>query len=134
MPTPRQPHRSATRGAVERLGHRRSPVDDDGLLALVRDRETADVEGLAGVSVDPAEDQRGVADLEVGQPIADGLFDHVTLVAGLVRAAAADLGQPPQAKCLLTGPIEALVRMLDVGLLFGELGVLRHRPSRRGSG
>ncbi len=122
-------HRSAAGGAVERLGHRRPPVDDDRLLTLVGDREPADVEGLEGVPVDAAEDEGGVADLEVGEPVADGLFDHIPLVAGLVGAPAPDLGQTPQAKCLLTGPVEAVVGMLDVGLLFGELRVLRHRPS-----
>ena len=84
VPAPREAHRGAAGGAVEGLGHRRPPVDDDGLLALVRDGETADVEGLARVAVDPAEHERGIADLEVGEPVADGLFDHVPLVAGLV--------------------------------------------------
>jgi hypothetical protein len=103
-------------------------------LALVGDREAADVEGLAGVTVDPPEHQRGVTDLEVGQAVANGLLDDVSLVAGLMRAAPPDLGQPSEPKGLLTGAIEAIVRMLDVGLLFGELGMLRHRPSRRGQG
>ncbi len=125
-------HRRASRRPVERLGDRRSPVDNDGFLSLVGDRQAADVEGLAGRPVDAAEHQGSVADLEVGQTAPDGLLDHVSLVAGLVRAAAADLGEAPQTLGLRLRPIEAVVRTLDVGLLFGELGVLRHRPSRGG--
>ncbi len=125
-------HRRASRRPVEGLGHGRSPVNDDGLLPFVGDRQAADVEGLAGRSVDAAEHQGGVADLEVGQAVPDGLLDHVTLVAGLMGAAAADLGEAPQALGLRLGPIEAVVGALDVRLLFGELGVLRHRPSRGG--
>ena len=125
-------HRSVSRRPVERLGDRRSPVDDDRFLSLVGDRQAADVEGLARRTVDAAEDQGGIADLEVSQPTPDGLLDHVALVAGLMGAAAADFGEAPQTLGLRLGPIKAVVRTLDVGLLFGELGVLRHRPSRGG--
>ena len=63
-----QAHGLAAGGPVERLGHRRPPVDDHRLLVLVRHRQAADVEGLAarlGLAVDPAEQQRGVAEVEL---------------------------------------------------------------------
>ena len=97
-------HRGTAGRPVERLGHGRSPVDYHRLLALVRDREAADVEGLAGVAVDAAEHEGSVSDLEVSEPVADRLFDHVALVAGLVCATSPDLGQASQPKCLLTRP------------------------------
>ena len=130
MPAARKAHRGPAGRPIERLGHRGSPVDHHWLLALVRDREPPDVEGLPGVTVDAAEHQSRIADLEVGEPVPHRLFDHVALVASLVGAASPDLGQSAQPKCELTGPFEAVVGTIDVGLLCGELGVLRHRPSR----
>ena len=44
-----------------------------------------------GVAVDPAEDQRGIAEVEVGEPVEQGLVEHVALEAGLERAAEAGL-------------------------------------------
>ena len=41
-----EPHRVTSGGPVERLGHRRSPVDDNRLAVLVGDGETPDVERL----------------------------------------------------------------------------------------
>src|SRR5262249_13160990 len=114
---PGQAHRRAACGPVERLGGGSPPGGDGGVPAPVGDGQPADVEGLARVAVDAPEDEGRVADLEMSEPVAHRLFDDVALVASLVGAAPPDLGQPTQPKCLLTGPIEAVVRMLDVGLL-----------------
>ena len=46
--TTHQAHRLAARRPVERLGHRRPPVDDDGLGVLVGDRQATDVKALRG--------------------------------------------------------------------------------------
>ena len=60
--SPRQPHRLATGGPVERLGDRRTPVDHDRFAVFVGDGEPADVVRLGGVGfvadpIDAAEHQ-----------------------------------------------------------------------------
>ena len=127
-------HRVAAGGPVEGLGDRRPPVDDDRLLALVGDREAADVEALVASalgsrSMRPNTSAASPRSSWVSR-LTHRLVEHVALVAGLVGAAAPDLGQSAQPKCELTGPFEAVVGVVDVGLLCGEIGVLRHRPSR----
>ena len=91
VPPPGQPHRLPARGPVEGLGDRRPPVDDDRLAVLVGHREAADVEALERVgplrvAVDPAEHQRRVAEIELGQPVDQGLVEDIALVARLERA------------------------------------------------
>jgi hypothetical protein len=99
---PQQTHGVATGGPVEGLGDRCPPVDDDRLAVLVGDGETADVEALDGVgrlggAVDATEDQRGVAQVEVGEPLEECLVERVALEAGLERSAEIGLVQVPQA-------------------------------------
>ena len=54
------------------------------------------VVGRLGVAVDAAEHQRGVAEIEVGQPLDQRLVERVALEAGLERAAEVGLGEVPQ--------------------------------------
>ena len=46
-----QPHRAGPGGPVERLGHGRSPVHDQGFVFGIRDRQPTDVKALAGGAV-----------------------------------------------------------------------------------
>ena len=101
VPAPGQAHRLAAGGPVEGLGDRRPPVDDDGLLVLVRDRETADVEGPRPSSRSIRPKTSAARRSRAGRGGCGRCRDDVTLEAGLVRAAPADLGQPPKANCLL---------------------------------
>ncbi len=87
-----QAHRLAAGGPVEGLGHRGPPVDDDRLGLLVGDGQAADVEALDGVRrlgqpVDAPEHERGVAEIEVGEALEQGLVEGVALEPGLERAA-----------------------------------------------
>ena len=100
-----QAHRLPAGGPVEGLGDRGPPVDDDRVAVLVGDRHPADVEGVAapggpldegmsrrfGLGVDATEDERRLAELELLEPVGDGVPDDVALEAGLLGAAAADL-------------------------------------------
>ena len=92
VPASGEAHRLASGGTVERLGDGRPPVDDDRFALLVGDRQSADVErlqpvGRLGHPVDAAEHQRGIAEVELGQPVDHGLVEHIALVARLKRAA-----------------------------------------------
>ena len=90
--------------------------------------------GRLGVAVDAPEHERGVAEVEVGQALEQGLVERVALEAGLERAAEVGLGEVAQAPRRRLGALEALVGVIDVGLLVGQFRVLlRHssvvRPS-----
>ena len=127
-----QAHRLAPGGPVERLGDGRPPVDDDRLGLLVGDGQAADVERLGGVralgvAVDAPEHEGGVAEVEVGEALDQGLVEGVALEAGLERAAEIGLVEVAQAPGRLPRALEALVGVIDVGLLGGQFGVLlRH--------
>src|SRR5690606_21197893 len=76
VPAADEPHRRPPGGPVERLGDRRPPVDDERLLRLVGHGDAPDVVALAPLGaglVDPPEDEAGVADVEVLQPLGDVL-------------------------------------------------------------
>ena len=130
-------HRLAAGGPVEGLGDRRPPVDDERLAVLVGHGQPADVVAVAALAagaVDAAEHQAGVAELERGQPLGDVALDHLPLPAGLLGAALADLDHRAQPGGLLARSLEAAVRVVDVGLLGGQVGVGRHHPpGTRGS-
>ena len=127
-------HRRATGGSVERFGHGRPPVDDDGLLALVGHGEAADVIGLALLlivdrgSIDASEDQRGVAQLEITEATDDRVPDHISLEAGLFGAAPADLDHRAQTGGAAASGLETGVRVVDVGLFGFEIG-MESQPS-----
>ena len=131
-----QAHRFAPGGPVEGLGHRSPPVDDHRLLVLVADRDAADVEGRGVVlAVDAPEAQRGVAQLELGEPLEHGVPDDVALEARLLGAAPTHLDHRGHAGGRLPRRLEAGVGPIDVGLLGIEIGMcchglLRGRPPR----
>ena len=138
-------HRVAACGAVERLGDRRPPVDHDRLGVLVGDRQAADVEPLQlavtfvaavgcavavalDMAVDAAEDQRRLAEIEVGESLDHGFVERVALESGLERAAEIGLVEVTQTPSRLAALLEAVVCVVDVGLLVGEIRmVLGHR-------
>ena len=135
-------HRLAAGGAVERLGDRRPPVDHDR-LGVARRRRRGGRCGSSpgrrrrarrrrsravGVAVDAAEHERGLAEVEVGEALDQGLVERVALEAGLERAAEVGLGEVPQPPRGLAALLEAVVGVIDVGLLVSEVRVvLRHR-------
>ena len=78
----------------------------------------------SAAAVDAAEHERGVAEVEVGEALDQGLVEGVALEAGLERAAEiglVEVTQPPAPTRLL---LEALVGVVDVGLLVGQIRVL----------
>ena len=134
---PHESHRLGARRPVERLGDGRPPVDHDRLGLLVGHGEPADVERLGrrrrlGVAVDPPEHERGVTEIEVGEALDQRLVERVALETGLERAAEVGLGEVAQAPRRLPGALEALVGVIDVGLLGGQFGVLLRHSLRVG--
>ena len=80
------------------------------------------------VAVDAAEDQRRLAEIEVGEPLDQGFVEGVALESGLERAAEVGLVEVTQAPSRLAALLEAVVGVVDVGLLVGEIRmVLGHR-------
>ena len=124
-----QAHRLPPGGAVERLGDRRPPVDDDRFRVLVGDRQAADVEALRaawllGAAVDPAEHQRGVAEVEVVEPLDQGLVEGVALEPGLHRAAEVGLVEVSQSPRRRLRRLQAVVGKVDVRLFCFQFWVL----------
>ena len=127
-------HRLTSGGPVERLGDGCPPVDDDRLGLLVGDRQAADVERLGrgrrlGHAVDAPEHEGGVAEVEVGEPLDERLVERVALEARLERPAHVGFGEISHAPRRLPRAIEALVRVVDVGLFGREFWVLLRHSS-----
>ncbi len=103
VPPPDETHRLAAGRAVEGLGDRCPPVDDDRVGLLVGHGQAADVEALRrgralGIAVDPPEHQCGVAEVEVGQALDQGFVEGVAFEAGLERApevGLVEISEPP---------------------------------------
>ena len=132
-----QAHRVAPGRPVERLGDRCPPVDDDRFTCLVGHGQAPDVEALErirrlGVPVDAAEHERRVAEIEVGQPLDQGLVERIALETGLERAAEIGLGHVAHRQAASRLLFETVVSVIDVRLLFGEIRVLLgHIRTRR---
>ena len=132
VPAAGEAHRLAAGGPVERLGDGCPPVDDDRFALLVGDRQAADVErlepvGCLGHPVDAAEDQRCVAEVELGQPVDHGLVEHIALVARLKGAAEGALVEVSHPPGRVAADLETPVGVLDEFLFGGKIGVLlRH--------
>jgi hypothetical protein len=127
--SPDEAHRAATGGPVERLRHRRPPVDHHGLAILVGHGEAADVEALdrirrLGRAIDAPEHQRRAAEVEIGQALQEGLVEGVALETSLERAAEVGFGHVAHAPRRLATRVETLVRVIDVGLFVREIRVL----------
>ena len=143
-------HRVAARRSVEGLGDGRAPVDDDGLGGLVGHRDAADVERLDGHvgrrgavganaghgraiavrdAVDAAEDQRGVAEVQLREAREQRLVEGVALEARLEGAARRGLGELADPPGVVAEALEARVGVVDVPLLRVEFGVLGHRSA-----
>ena len=132
VPAAGQPLGVEAGGPVEGLGDRGAPVDHQRLVVLPRHRQPADVERLEppvplGPPVDPAEAQRLVADVELGQAGQAGPDHDVALGAGLEGAA------PPEVQDRLEHPVrlaahglEAAVRVVEDPLFFGDVSVCGH--------
>ena len=141
VPTAGDAHGLDCGGAVEGLGDRGPPVDDQWRQVVVGDRDPADVvrgrlAALPRPEVEPPEAQRRLADVEAGQPAAGVRLGGLALEPGLVRAAAGDVGV--SLRDLLGGPthhLEAGVRRIQVALLRHQfriqLGVGRGRRRAR---
>ena len=128
MPTPRQTHGFAAGGAVERLGHRRAPVDDDGLSLLVGDGQTTNVEALQLVgafrkAIDAPEHQSRVTQIELRQPIDESFVENVPFVTSLERSAKARLAEVAQFPGIGTAQLQAVVGVINERLLVGDVGV-----------
>ena len=141
-----QTHGLAAGGTVEGFGDRCSPVDNDRVAVLVGHRQTADVEALGrrrvlarsvgfrtvgfrlDQSVDAAEHQCRVAQVEVGEATDQLLVDGVALEPVLEGAPHPGFGEFANFPGVLPTEFEACIRVLDVDLLVVEIRVLnRHR-------
>ena len=157
-----QPHRRPAGGPIERLCDRCPPIHDDGILITVGDRDTSDVEALdpdsgesagAGdsrgldrgapitfivdlvteLSIDPAEAQRGVAELQLRESVHDGVVDHLSFEAGLFGTAPSHLDHGGETTRSAARGIEAGVGLIDIGLFGDEIRMWSHRlPRKRG--
>ena len=117
-------HRLDRGGPVERLGHRRPPVDHQRRVLLVLHGDPADVPARPVLHVEAAEHERRIADVEVGEPALGDVPGDVALEAGLVRAAGPDVGVGgPHPLGRGSHRLQPGVRGVDVGLLGSELGV-----------
>jgi hypothetical protein len=84
--------------------------------------------GRLGVAIDPAEHQRRLAEIEVGEPLDERLVERVALEPGLERATEIGLVEVAQLPRGRATPLETLVRVVDVRLFVGEIRVvLGHR-------
>ena len=89
---PHHRHRLDGSGAVEGLGDRRAPVDDERRVVLVLDREAPHVPPDSAFEIEATEHQRRLADFEIGQPALGHVPRDVPLEPGLVGAAGAHVG------------------------------------------
>jgi len=80
-----------------------------------------------GHSVDPPENQGGISQVELCQPIEHGLVEDVALVTGLERATQGAFVQVAHAPGRIAADFEAPVGVVDELLFGGKIGVLlRH--------
>ena len=79
--------------------------------------------------VDAAEDEGGLAEVELRQAGDDRLVEDVPLVAGLEGAPEPGLRERAELPGVLPGPLQALVGAIDVRLLLRQIRVLRHAGS-----
>ena len=133
-------HRVLARGTVKGFCHRGTPVHNDGLMMLVGNRQPTDVERLDPVrtlctSVDTAEDQCIVTEVEIDETLDEGLVEHIPLVARLERATPPRFGKVTKFPCLFTTALEAVIGMVYMCLFVGEIRVLfTHRGDYRTEG
>lgn len=128
-----QAHRVATRGSIERLGHRRTPVDHHGFAVLVCNRQATDMEALdglrsLGMPLDTAEHQRGITQIQLNQAVQQGLVEHIALVAGLKGSPESGLTQFSKLPRIQSRALEACVGVVDEGLLVCEVWVMLRHP------
>ena len=131
VPASHELHGVAAGCAVEGLGDRCPPVDDELVVVFVRHGQTTDVERLGiaaavGGAVDAPEHQGGVADVEFVEHLHQLLVEVVALIALLEGAAGLAGSQLADRQRLLAGRRQALVGPVDVRLFGGEIGVFGH--------
>ena len=99
-------------------------------MVLVLDREAPDVPPDAAFEVEPAEDQRRLADVEVGQPALGHVPGDVALEPGLVGAAGAHVGVGgPDPLGGRAHGFEAGVRRRDIACSAASSGSIRSGKS-----
>ncbi len=115
-------HRDGGRGAVERLGHRGAPVDEEPCLVVVRQAQAADIEGFLTRKVEAPETQAVLDGPQPREALGVHPGERVALGAVLVGAATA-LGEHAVKLLPRARPqqVEPLVEPGDVFLLLGEL-------------
>ena len=110
-------HRRDRRRPVERLGDRRPPVDHQRRVVGVLHREPPDVIRVAVLEIEPAEAERRLADVEVGEAALGDVVGDVALEPGLVRAARPDVGvRLPHPPGRPAHRLEPRVGRVEVGL------------------
>ena len=142
--------RIETGGPVEGLGHRRTPVHDQGLVVWTRDGQPADVERLAEKgsavavvavarlreAIDAPEVERLVADVQLLQPGQAGAYDDVALGARLERATPTEVehtlehvaGLAAHELQPVVGTVEVLLLILQIRM-YGHLSPSSPEPA-----
>ena len=142
VPAPCEALGIETGGAVERLGHRGAPVDHQRLVVRARDGEAPNVERLAerraaravrrlgprfGETVDAAEVEGLVADVELFQAGEAGADHDVALGARLESAAAAEVEHALQHLARLAPhELQPVVGTVEVFLLILQIRMFGH--------
>ena len=138
MAATHKPHRLTASRSVERLGHRRPPVDNDRLTFVIRNSEASNVKGLmhsvtveTSDAINAAKDEGRVVKVELTEAGHDLTFEHVGFPASLMCAATAGLSEVAQLPGVVSTACQTLVRPIDVGLFFSQIRMmLSHAPFR----
>ncbi len=132
-------HGGDLRRAVEGLGGRRAPVDDQWFVVVVPDADAADVADLAVVQIETAEHESFMFGVEDGQPLRRLVGERVALEQRGPVLLAEEIGSvrdedlstlTRQFFCTLSSHIEVGIHTVDVCLLLRDL--LLQRVTRYG--
>ena len=124
-------HGVVGQGAVERLGRRRAPVDDERVAVLVGDGDATHVEAAAVGEVEATDEQAVLGDVERSQPVA-GVRDGAVALEQRLRTPA--LGEPGRAgHALGRAPHgqDSVVGSIEVRALEPQLVVTQHAGDSR---
>jgi hypothetical protein len=120
-------------GSVERLGNRRSPVDDEGTTIDAGDRQPTNVERLRiriwpfWSEVNPTETQGLLAHVELGEASECPPHDDVSLCSRLEGAPAAEVEHRiSESLRIATHRVQARVGEIEECLLFVDVSLRCH--------
>ncbi len=113
-------------GPVERLGGRRTPVDDERVAVLVSDRHATDVEAAAVREVESTYEQAVFGDVEGSQPVAGMGDGAVALEEGLRTPGLSEPGRAGHTLSRAAHGQDSVVGSIEVRALEPKLVVTEH--------